>query len=373
MLEHNTMHTTPSVVVKEGETAAKVLRRLSKGSVLVDSAGCVVEEERVFVKKEKLDVCKLVKVFDPLNKEAYVLRYGGVGSELFWTTGLESHLMRVAGNKRVFLCKKFQARQCRAQSRCNSIHADRDTIQQLRKDHPVPADASREGLTITVFSKTDGECFTVPCGKILPTGADLSSQKGYLCNSYDANCALKCDLGKDCPNIHVETSYFRFLRSLWRTACCRQKDCLDRDGTAVKAKPGEAAILPEFRVAGMVEAYPSVKLAVTRGLRELNDEALKAHHTVLEIPATSICRPHQRKACKWGVDCNNVHICRNTATTETHLLDLSPINHFRQTYHQLTPTPEDSPQEEQPADALTDAELNNLIQNKLESALTAEG
>eukprot|EP01064_Diplonema_japonicum_P003748 TRINITY_DN12443_c1_g1_i1.p1 TRINITY_DN12443_c1_g1~~TRINITY_DN12443_c1_g1_i1.p1 ORF type:complete len:361 (+),score=39.97 TRINITY_DN12443_c1_g1_i1:64-1146(+) len=348
-----------SIMVKEGDTAAKVLKKVNKGMSLVDAAGDIISESAVFAKKEKLELCKTVKVFDPLNKEAYTLRYGGTTSQVHWTIGLDSYLLRVAGNKRVFLCKKYQARQCRAQGKCNSIHADRETVQLLRKQHPIAADSFQQETSVTVFSKADGECFAVPMSKITPTQAVINTSKGCLCPEYDINCVLKCDKGTACQHIHIDTSYFRFLRSLWRTACCRQRECLDRDGKSVKTKLGDAAILPLFRMQGSDVTYPSVKLAVTRGLKEANDEALKTNCTVLEIVQTSICKPHQRKACKWGVDCNNLHICRNLVSTETHLLDVTAINLFRQSFHQYPVRC--SSDEESFLSPLTKAELCSLI------------
>eukprot|EP00659_Diplonema_papillatum_P002664 gene2664-4143_t len=110
-----------------------------------------------------LNVC----VFDPINKQPYNLRFGGESSDVVMTAGLETYFSQLGGNKRVFLCKKYQARQCRAQGKCNSIHADRKKVAVLRQQHPVPESVKKSEVVIDVISPEDGnESFNVPCDRV---------------------------------------------------------------------------------------------------------------------------------------------------------------------------------------------------------------
>ena len=254
-----------------------------------------------------------VKVFDPINKKPYNLRYGGDCSEIQFTSGIESHF-HIGGNKRIFLCKKYQARQCRSQGKCNSIHADRRVISKLRQQNPVTDIAVKSETVIDVRSVSDNEKFHVSLDRVQETVGSQTAQKGTevtMCAHHQKGAS--CPAGVACTEIHVEASYLRHLRSMWRMPCCGQSKCSDScTGTSETSYPlikgGRA--WKHFRVCdgGKGALWQQQLIAPTKGLKEICESTCD---DVITIPMTRVCRPHQRKMCKWGTDCNNVHVCRS--------------------------------------------------------------
>ena len=256
-----------------------------------------------------------ITVFDPINRKPYELSYGRSNSDVLSTAGLETYFQNLGSNKRAFLCKKYQVRQCRAQGKCNSIHADRKKIAQLRTLHPVTEDVKESEQTLDVYSEEDGEAITVPLDRIKKTvGLALLLRSGYekgiLC-SLNSECELE-----NCPNLHVEPSYLRHLRVMWRMPCCGQQSCREESGIEPKTETYPLlAGVKEMRVLRVGNGsqnvvLPKVMVTVTKGLRELCDISSQPRSGCVHVPMLRICRPHQRRSCKWGEDCNNVHICR---------------------------------------------------------------
>eukprot|EP01060_Flectonema_neradi_P021522 TRINITY_DN2921_c0_g1_i1.p1 TRINITY_DN2921_c0_g1~~TRINITY_DN2921_c0_g1_i1.p1 ORF type:complete len:411 (+),score=68.04 TRINITY_DN2921_c0_g1_i1:56-1288(+) len=254
-----------------------------------------------------------VKVFDPINKKPYNLRYGGDNSEIQFTSGIESHF-HIGGNKRIFLCKKYQARQCRSQGKCNSIHADRRVITKLRQQNPVSEIAVKSETVIDVRSVNDNEKFQVSLDRIQETAGSIEAQKGMdviLCSNHQKG--VTCPDGSSCKDIHVESSYLRHLRSMWKMPCCGQVKCTDTctvapDSVYPLIKGGRS--WRHFRVCdgGKGALWQQQLIAPTKGLKEICESTTE---DVVTVPMTRVCRPHQRKMCKWGNDCNNVHVCRS--------------------------------------------------------------
>eukprot|EP01059_Diplonema_ambulator_P031843 TRINITY_DN598_c0_g12_i1.p1 TRINITY_DN598_c0_g12~~TRINITY_DN598_c0_g12_i1.p1 ORF type:complete len:428 (+),score=120.05 TRINITY_DN598_c0_g12_i1:55-1338(+) len=254
-----------------------------------------------------------VVVFDPINKQPYSLTYGE-GGEIHPTAGLELHLSSNGANKRAFLCKKYQARQCRAQSKCNSIHADRKRITQLRAENPTDKSVPVE---VTVYHPTEDETFSVPTERILKT-------EGYHKHVAGPNARPKDPTGKRlvcvkhesegcdgaCGDIHIDVAYLRHVRSMWKSPCCSQASCgCDADAASRLPLLSGSREWKNFKIidGGKGAAWPKAMITYTKGLKDLCEEE---HTDTLIIPMTRVCRPHQKKACKWGLDCSNVHICR---------------------------------------------------------------
>eukprot|EP00659_Diplonema_papillatum_P007690 gene7690-11801_t len=255
-----------------------------------------------------------ITIFDPTNKKPYQLRYvpDSPETELYMTAGLELRLSESGNTKRPFLCKKYQARQCRAQATCNSIHADRKRVAALRAANPTDRQLPVE---IQVQCPVEAETFAVPVERVHPSagfdalckalaGKAKLSEVGILCKEFEVHpCAT------DCRCIHVDVAYLRHVRSMWKMPCCSQsKSCCE--GAEPLADDQHPCGPPTFRVGESGVKTPKALLAVTRGLYAIAGEAPRGAG-VLTIPTLRVCRPHQKKACKWGSDCNNVHVCRS--------------------------------------------------------------
>eukprot|EP01059_Diplonema_ambulator_P036603 TRINITY_DN917_c0_g1_i1.p1 TRINITY_DN917_c0_g1~~TRINITY_DN917_c0_g1_i1.p1 ORF type:complete len:341 (+),score=110.86 TRINITY_DN917_c0_g1_i1:104-1126(+) len=248
-------------------------------------------------------VARMVTVFDPVNKQPYEFVYGGESSEVTYTAGLETYFNQLGGNKRVFLCKKYQARQCRQQGKCNSIHADRRKVAKLRKEMPVSDEVKKSELTVEVWSEADNERFNVPLDRVTDL-VDLNNPP-----TTGTLCPAACCRTKPCEFIHVEASYMRHLRSMWKMPCCGKTSCT---GNAVPKYPMANGIMWEnFKISegGRGAVWHKTLLAPTKGLQEICDKGM-FHDGCLHIPMNRVCRPHQRKNCKWDSECNNVHVCR---------------------------------------------------------------
>ena len=261
---------------------------------------------------------RVVKVFDPINKQPYSLKYGGDCTEVHCTAGLRNLLAPGGASKRAFLCKKYQARQCRAQGKCHSIHADRKKIASLRQLNPVDKTIP---VDVSILCEENRETFSVPIERIQQTEGlnDLCRKvkggkvghgaTGVLCREAEKNgCTRSCKL------IHVDSAYLRHVRSMWRMACCNSSICHECTSNPEFNKQ-ETPLLSGNR------SWTSFKVTEGTKTTELQSEFIcptKGLHslceteqgTKLNIPINRICRLHPKKACKWGEQCSNIHICR---------------------------------------------------------------
>eukprot|EP01060_Flectonema_neradi_P016589 TRINITY_DN2320_c0_g2_i1.p1 TRINITY_DN2320_c0_g2~~TRINITY_DN2320_c0_g2_i1.p1 ORF type:complete len:360 (+),score=77.46 TRINITY_DN2320_c0_g2_i1:74-1153(+) len=261
---------------------------------------------------------KMVKVFDPINKQPYNLRYGGESTEVHYTEGLENMLTPGGASKRAFLCKKYQARQCRAQSKCHSIHADRKKIAALRQLNPVDKSVP---VDITVLCEENRETFSVPIERVQQTeglhelcrklkgGKVGHGVTGILCRE-----AEKTGCSQACKDIHIDSAYLRHVRSMWRMPCCNSSACHECTANPEFRKQQTPLLSGNrnwltFKVAegSKVTELGSEYISPTKGLFSLCESELD---TKLNVPVNRICRLHQKKACKWGDQCSNIHICR---------------------------------------------------------------
>eukprot|EP01064_Diplonema_japonicum_P032950 TRINITY_DN634_c0_g1_i1.p1 TRINITY_DN634_c0_g1~~TRINITY_DN634_c0_g1_i1.p1 ORF type:complete len:340 (+),score=46.57 TRINITY_DN634_c0_g1_i1:79-1020(+) len=250
----------------------------------------------------------VVRVFDPVNKVPYQFVYGGDNSEITSTAGLETYFNQLGGNKRVFLCKKYQARQCRAQGKCNSIHADRKKVSKLREDNPV-SETAAEQIEVDVYSTDENTSYVIPLERIKADAASKeifrSTGKAVLCSNE--NC------GNECENAHIDCSYLKHVKQMHKAPCCGQAVC--NGGEPLPQKYPFLKGVKEIRVfrvgdGDRTSVLPKVMLCVTKGLQQLCDESAQPKSGCVHIPMLRVCRPHFKRACKWGPDCNNIHLCR---------------------------------------------------------------
>ena len=277
---------------------------------------CVTETERC-----------MVTVFDPVNKKGYDMAFnpGSANTEIFPTIGLQIYFdqKRMGGCKRVFLCKKFQAKICRANETCNSIHACRKRVCEMRKLYPC----AENERCVRIISKGDGECFEVPVSKIHETAGSAGAAEApaatsggpaadqqprhVLCSDFENKSCMK---GALCPRIHVDPRHLHSLRALWGVPCCGDVAC--PSSTSVQTMHPLFARTEQWTTFCIQrsQALPKDHLACTKGLLELCSVGSASGASVskgcLTVPAAKLCRPHLRRQCKWGMECNNVHLCR---------------------------------------------------------------
>ena len=267
-----------------------------------------------------------VVVFDPVNKAPYKLSFAGAEaisrgehSEVSPTVGLATYFQttRASGpnNKRFFLCKQFQNNRCRAHQNCNSIHACRDTVTRLREQNPRSKKAIESDTLIPVTCVHNGaeEKFTVPMDKTEVTVGRrdviaMVQPIGFLCAEYEHG---RCRAGQECTKVHVGANHMKQLRQLWKTPCCSAHGSPDT--------PADTTSLPAGLL-GFCVVSASAKgrdwdvslLGFTRGLEQLcqSQEPLRVVNGIANVLPGKLCRPHAKKMCRWGVECNNIHVCR---------------------------------------------------------------
>eukprot|EP00755_Sulcionema_specki_P016941 Sspe_Gene.10745::Locus_3601_Transcript_1_1_Confidence_1.000_Length_773::g.10745::m.10745 len=160
---------------------------------------------------------KMVKVFDPENGKPYTLAFlPGDEGDIKYTAGVRAYFE--CPTKRVFLCKKYQKKQCRLHTECNSIHACRKVVSELRAQSP-------EKWAQVMLKVVHGDMeFSAPLEqteKTVGREALLASKckkvAGVLCEAYDS---LRCVEGEMCPRIHVTHNHMRHVRNMWQLPCC---------------------------------------------------------------------------------------------------------------------------------------------------------
>eukprot|EP01064_Diplonema_japonicum_P034900 TRINITY_DN737_c0_g1_i4.p1 TRINITY_DN737_c0_g1~~TRINITY_DN737_c0_g1_i4.p1 ORF type:complete len:536 (+),score=75.25 TRINITY_DN737_c0_g1_i4:501-2108(+) len=280
---------------------------------------------------------EVVHVFDPLNKRAYTLLYEPVAkhAEVIPTTGLATYfsVRESCTSKRFFLCKQYQNGKCRAYHNCNSIHACRGKIALLRQQHPPTKQAMEADVLLPIYTdEQDNTTFTVPMDRTERTaGRDLlmtnfrSGGVGKLCVAFEMRPSACVDL--NCSSIHVDGNHMKHVRSMWRVPCCSDAACIGDSAAKQVIFPtiGSQSIQGFTFTDGLcrpgsgVKVYwPKEALGVTKGLKDLDYSSVEYREDGLYVrfQPGKLCRPHQRKACKWGADCNNLHVCRHKASSE---------------------------------------------------------
>eukprot|EP01060_Flectonema_neradi_P040567 TRINITY_DN9293_c0_g1_i1.p1 TRINITY_DN9293_c0_g1~~TRINITY_DN9293_c0_g1_i1.p1 ORF type:complete len:359 (+),score=50.68 TRINITY_DN9293_c0_g1_i1:47-1123(+) len=246
--------------------------------------------------------CRQITIFDPINRKPYELTYGGGSdSEILETVGLETYFRNVemGCKKRAFLCKRYQMKQCRARKRCNSIHADRAKIATLRAQYPGCGGLPDGEAFLDIYSEEDKDYLSVSVERIRKTRASEIGALILCCENSD------CERKESCDRIHIESAYLKRLRTMHRMPCCNQhSEIKEGDRPLSELRPNALLLVIDVQ---QIAELPISSAAETKGLREL---AENGEGDNIQIPLDRICRLHQRKACKWGPECNNIHICR---------------------------------------------------------------
>ena len=307
-----------------------------------------------------------VRVFDPETKAGYLLIFegatavaNGAHSSVAPTAGLRTCFEGKGGRRRFFLCKQFQAGRCRAHENCNSIHACREAIQQIRaasgdagsdEDSAQAAAAREQPLALACQDGAALEAFELQVSKTEYTiardiavgrqaaaegdagGAEAAAsvvppeELPQVCLDHEAG---HCAAGSLCSRIHVSVKYMKHIRQLWRTPCCSSASCGAAEAVSARLNPpprGFRIVTSEAGGDGSDEVHPVARLGFTVGLSTLCKGQLggRSHAGaaggVLRVFAGKLCRPHARKMCKWGTKCNNLHVCRELLKPALHAL-----------------------------------------------------
>eukprot|EP00669_Euglena_mutabilis_P007190 TRINITY_DN2558_c0_g1_i2.p1 TRINITY_DN2558_c0_g1~~TRINITY_DN2558_c0_g1_i2.p1 ORF type:complete len:257 (+),score=33.92 TRINITY_DN2558_c0_g1_i2:57-773(+) len=148
---------------------------------------------------------------------------------------------------------------------------------------------------------------------VLPSLAVDAPEDGlapHLCLRFQTG---ECRSGTSCPQRHLDPNYMAALRD--SLAGTHFSDCCLLHGNIASLRPDFRRLLShtpvlitvdsEFEV-GIPRAHDVI--AVTSFWHQyLTDRDPRVPVTFTSV---RICRLHQRQACKFGRDCNNVHICR---------------------------------------------------------------
>eukprot|EP01059_Diplonema_ambulator_P035277 TRINITY_DN8238_c1_g2_i1.p1 TRINITY_DN8238_c1_g2~~TRINITY_DN8238_c1_g2_i1.p1 ORF type:complete len:470 (+),score=29.71 TRINITY_DN8238_c1_g2_i1:68-1411(+) len=297
-----------------------------------------------------------IHVFDPVNKRAYTLLYDPMSrhADVIPTAGLATYFKarETCTSKRFFLCKQYQNSKCRAYHNCNSIHACRAKVTSLRQQHPPTRQALEADILLPLISEEpEGGSFTVPMDRTeRTTGRDIllsnlrSGAVGKLCPGYDLKPATCTD--PNCPMIHVDSNHMKHVRGMWKVPCCSDPACIGEHAASQVVFPkigphtiqGFTFTEPHRGVAGAKVYWPKEALGVTKGLKELDFSAVEYREQGLYVrfQPGKLCRPHQRRACKWGSECNNLHVCRAKVSAEA--LGLAPWSASASSSEFSTPT-----------------------------------
>jgi len=149
-----------------------------------------------------------------------------------------------------------------------------------------------------------------------------------LCLNYMQD---DCQASNSCPNLHVDRNLHTAIRStlsnLFHSDCC----CFHGDVPSTRRDFQSAirhvGLLITNGPLGDVEVPPE-RCAVTAFWRSL----LESHSDLaaggmIRCHVDRICRLHQRNACKFAMNCNNLHVCRQlwaAATAGRHASDRRP-------------------------------------------------
>mmetsp|Transcript_62692 Transcript_62692/g.111785 ORF Transcript_62692/g.111785 Transcript_62692/m.111785 type:complete len:488 (-) Transcript_62692:288-1751(-) len=136
-----------------------------------------------------------------------------------------------------------------------------------------------------------------------------SAHPPSLCLLYQQN---RCHAGPKCNQVHVKRLY---MKSVWKalqgttdSSCCAAHGDLASRGTALGALLAHHGV--EMKVPrGKPLCIPAESIASTAFL----ERHLHGRNNVskpLVISSNRVCNLHQKDECRYGADCNNIHICR---------------------------------------------------------------
>eukprot|EP00667_Euglena_gracilis_P003853 EG_transcript_3867 len=139
-------------------------------------------------------------------------------------------------------------------------------------------------------------------------------RQSSLCLLYSKG---ECNAGDKCNQLHVERAYTQAIRDYLTPL--EISNCCFGHGDIASIRPDFQNLLRLHPLelvtdVGKCISVPSNCLAVTTFWdQHLCDQNIPSGP--LRINVGRVCRLHQRELCKFGTDCNNLHICRKLWAT----------------------------------------------------------
>eukprot|EP01065_Artemidia_motanka_P016374 TRINITY_DN2006_c4_g1_i1.p1 TRINITY_DN2006_c4_g1~~TRINITY_DN2006_c4_g1_i1.p1 ORF type:complete len:387 (+),score=96.08 TRINITY_DN2006_c4_g1_i1:135-1295(+) len=244
-----------------------------------------------------------LRVRDPAVKGN--VQYDVPADKISPTEGLRELLSqqpREPGSRPHCLCKLHVEGRCAQGSRCKSIHCDPAFILSARSGRNLHADDSF--LSEVVIRDFDGSIRVVRYSSVQRTRGLEQHRQCRLAIRSDGAAALVaqplcplahggCPAGSDCCYIHLKPQQFPHPTA---TPCCLRHG--DEEAAVL------AGVARSLAIGGQTLALPRGSVAKTRGSIRLAN-----------IQLSDVCEPHLRTRCKYGRNCDRVHICREWANT----------------------------------------------------------
>eukprot|EP00667_Euglena_gracilis_P019433 EG_transcript_20831 len=126
----------------------------------------------------------------------------------------------------------------------------------------------------------------------------------------------RCSAGTKCNQAHVNVQHMEDVRHLLLSIpfsnCCFEHGDLASRREAFRVTVKRRPI--ELKRTGQLIPVPANCIAVTafwdRFIKAEKTKAAQDPDRVIRFPWQRVCRLHQSDGCRYGVDCNNVHLCR---------------------------------------------------------------
>eukprot|EP00667_Euglena_gracilis_P001368 EG_transcript_1369 len=136
----------------------------------------------------------------------------------------------------------------------------------------------------------------------------------------------QCRADQRCNQLHVSPDFIRALRGAM--ADVPYSNCCIGHGDLPSLRREFQTLLAAVAVVLARNGAPDVTLpptsvALTVFWRPFIDQQARAENGVMRFSAARVCRLHQRGECKFGVDCNNIHVCREFWTGQRRPCDAS--------------------------------------------------
>ena len=156
--------------------------------------------------------------------------------------------------------------------------------------------------------------FWIDCKKLVRTEGIARYQVNHphppsLCLLYQEG---RCNAGSKCNQIHVKRSHMKNLRKA--LAAAPPSNCCLRHGDLASGRTDVRKLLEEHPLEiklgrGASVRFPSHAVAITTYWDKYLREPYQIRG-VLHVVSSRICNLHQLNQCRYGVDCKNIHLCR---------------------------------------------------------------
>eukprot|EP00667_Euglena_gracilis_P019234 EG_transcript_20578 len=140
------------------------------------------------------------------------------------------------------------------------------------------------------------------------------SQAPFLCQMH---CAGRCTAGEACNQVHADPTYVAAVRELLSQVPVA--NCCPSHGDLASLREDFQAMMlnhPLELRPGCIDPIPVPRecLAITkywdRFLKAERVSKKKQQGRVFRFTTQRVCKAHQADECRYGVDCKNIHLCR---------------------------------------------------------------